>query len=168
MKITVSEALDLKKELALKVQQATRDVQQAQTGEITQNGIVTNPITETFESKLAKLCLLMSYSLELNDKIARFNVQHDIDSKVRFKKNCQVIVQQLQAVVQRTQPTQNRQFQVVGTERVEILTVVRPIVDVEYLKRTIRANQKTITKTQAEIMQLNTREIELSFDETAI
>jgi hypothetical protein len=168
MKVTVSEALDLKKELAAKVMQATRDVQQAQTNEITQNGIVTNPIVETFEQKLAKLGLLMSYSLELNDKIARFNVQNDVDSKVRFKKNCQVIVHQLQAVIQRTQPSQNRQFQVVGTERIEILTVVRPIIDIDNLKQTIRRTQKFITKTQVEIMQLNTQEIELSFDETAI
>jgi DNA-binding PucR family transcriptional regulator len=166
MKITVQEAMDLKKEVLLKVNQAQRELSLAQTTVNIQDGVEMNTPTKTFGDHFKNLVKLLDISREINDVLARFNTQHGVDSLVRQKKNWTVIKDQLQAAINRTKPSVINQFITVGNERVAVQTIVKEIVDVKELETRLREVKKTITKIQTQIFQANTQEIELSFEES--
>ena len=166
-KITVNEAMSLKKELAPIITRyrsgyssASRNIQTIE------NGVDVSPVDKTFSESYSELEILLARSLEINDKLAVFNAQNGVDSLVRRKKNLEVLNILLDNVIKSTKPGITKSFMPVGNERVEVIKETIALVPVVELEIMRKKNRKEIAKIQAEIFKLNAQEIELSFDDS--
>lgn len=157
--------MEIRKELQVKIGQQQRIVMSTPTTVQTQDGVVTNKPSYGFTEQLEKLQKLLGFSLEVNNVLARFNTEHGVDSLVRQKKNLEVLVNQLQAAIQRTIESSGVQHIVVGNDRVTVSVATESVVDLSYLQSQLRLYKKEINKIQAQVLAANTIEVEVSFTE---
>jgi len=165
MKISVMDLMEIRKELQVKISQQQRIVMSVATTVQTQDGVVTNKSSYGFMEQFEKLQKLLGFSLEVNNVLARFNTEHGVDSLVRQKKNLEVLVNQLQAAIQRTVESSGVQHIVVGNDRVTVSVATESVVDLSYLQSQLRLYKKEINKIQAQVLAANTIEVEVSFTE---
>ena len=165
MKISVMDLMEIRKELQTKISQQQRIVMSTPTTRTVQDGVVTSQVSTTFGEQFEKLKRLLNFSRETNDVLARFNTEQGVDSLVRQKKNLEVLILQLQNAIQRTNESSGVQYVVVGSERVEVVTATKAVIDVKAIEKEIRGYKKEISRIQAAILAANTLEVEVSFSE---
>jgi hypothetical protein len=163
MKITITEALQLKNELKQKVAQATYEMNNCLYVRTEQNGVDITSTTPTFEENFTKLKKVLDNSQELNDAISQFNMESKVSNYVREQKNLLVLIAQVQNAIKKSVQTSVTQMQVVGAERVAVTTVLTPIINASELTKSLNFLKTRNRELFALIQKANTQEIELSF-----
>lgn len=165
MQLTVQELMSLKEEIAQNIRKAERDCQGAATTITYQDGVPVNVPSVTFTQALTKLEKQLRISLEINDVLAKFNVEQEVASLVRKKKNLELLVRVIKEALGKAVEEDKNSYVTVGDTRVLVNTIVKPIIDVAEYKKTIREYLNDIAKIQAMIFKKNTLILEVSFEE---
>lgn len=165
MKITVSEALRLKNEIAQVVNHYNSTIRYATLGYTTENN------EKTFENDdkkysvvLKNLIKTFEYSEEINNVIARFNSDNKVDSKVRALNNAKVLTEIYKNALPKTKPTKSTRFETVGNGRQKIEIAYVPEITSSEIKASIKTEKQKIRTLQSEIEVLNQKEVSLSFE----
>ena len=165
MNLTVQELMSLKEEVAQNIRKCERDCQGAATTITYQDGVAVNAPTVGFNVALTKLEKQLRISLEINDVLAKFNVEQEIASLVRKKKNLELLVRVMKEAVGKAVAEDKNSYVTVGDTRVLVNTVITPIIDVAEYKKTIRQYLNDIASIQAIIFKANTKILEVTFEE---
>ena len=166
MKITISEALRFKNEISNTVNKLNSETYRAPLG-ITKESdvVVSNEADSTkFIEGISRLEKALSFSEEINSKIASFNRENKIDDKVRSMHNNKLLMAVYENALPRTKATKTNKFENLGNG-------VRQTISVEYIPTVTSvdvkskiSHYKTKYRTiQNEIEILNQNSLELSF-----
>jgi len=166
MKITVSEALRLKNEISNTVSKLNSETYRAPLGITKEAEVVVSNASDAvkFTEGVSRLEKALSYSEEINSKIALFNREHKIDDKVRSMHNNKLLMSVYENALPRTKATKTNKFENLGNG-------VRQTISVEYIptitsvdvKSKISHYKTKYRTTQNEIEILNQGTLELSF-----
>jgi hypothetical protein len=166
MKITVSEALRLKNDVSRKIQMLQSETHRAPLGITKENG---TPINDTedakrFQSAIERLEKGLSYSHELNGKIAEFNRSKGIDSKVRDMQNNKMLLSIYENALPKTKAAKTNRFENLGNGKRETISVeYQPTMTATDVKSKISHYKTKYRSTQNEIEILNQEKIDISF-----
>jgi len=166
MKITVSEALRLKNELAKTVQAIHSETYRAPLGITKEDGqsLTDEKDGQKFNEAVDRLSKALSFSEEINSKIAQFNKENKIDDKVRSMQNDKLLLGVFEGSLVRTKAAKSTKFENLGNgTRKAIVVEYVPTVTSSEVKSKI-AHYKTKYRTlQNEIEKLNQGFVELTF-----
>jgi len=169
MKITVTEALRLKNEIAGTVNSLNYAANTAQCGIVKEDDTVTSEEQEDFTTIFNRLNKALGYSAEINNTLSHFNRETGIDGKVREMHNEKMKLQILTHILPKTKPSTTNRFENLGNgQRKGIKVTYTPTiksVDVKQMMAQAKTNMRTL---QTEIEKLNQKEIELSFEHSDI
>ena len=166
MKVSINEALRLKKELAAIINKTYKFTEtSAAAGETFQDDVIVSdqkiiPVDEA----LSILEQLLNISLELNEKIDKFNRTNDIPSKVREKKNTELKLNLTMLLMRKSKPTLTKSYEIVHDKKVVVTNEFKPFIRRKEFRQIIKEHKATIRKLQRVIDSANTDKISLSFD----
>lgn len=166
MKVTVTEALRIKKEIASKVSETQSAASLIKWATSEENGKPTGMIEGaiTFEEFTAAINKLFAMSETINSVLAKFNVESGISDAVRKKANFEYLIQVYRMALSNSEPKNNVAYQVVGNNRVAVNVVWKPILNKSKLKESINEIKKLIRELQTFIDTKNAEMIELPFE----
>src|ERR1035437_1903342 len=146
MKITVSEALRLKNEISNTVNKLNSEVHRAPLGITKEADVVVSNETDAskFTEGVSRLEKSLSFSEEINSKIALFNRENKIDDKVRSMHNNKLLMSVYENDLPRTKATKTNKFENLGNG-------VRQTITVEYIPTV------TSTEVKSKISQYKTK-----------
>ena len=169
MKITVTEALRLKNEIAGIVNTLNYASNTAQFGEIKEEGEVISEQKDSFTDVFGRFNKALGYSEEINNKLATFNRETGIDAKVRSMHNEKLRFQILSSALPKTKPTNTTRFENLGGgQRKAVKVSYTPTINSTEVKKMMAEAKKNMRAVQTEIEKLNQKEIELSFEHSDI
>lgn len=166
MKITVSEALRLKNDVSKRIQALQSETHRAPLGITKENGTTINDAEDAkrFQNAIERLEKGLTYSHELNGKIAEFNRSKGIDSKVREMQNNKMLLNIYENALGRTKAQKTNRFENLGNGKRETIEVVyEPTITATDVKSKISHYKTKYRTTQNEIEVLNQEKIEISF-----
>jgi len=167
MKITVVDALRLKKEISEKVRRIQEYINygsESLYGIHYQDGEEMTDNVLKFDKLLDLLETAFSYSEEINNKISDFNFNNTITHKVRRIQNFKYGISVLEKSLNFLNNKVSKSFQVIGNERKLVVSTFKPCMDKKTVKGLIKSLKTDIRELQKEIDKLNNEEIEVSFD----
>lgn len=163
MKITVTEALRLKNQIATVVGQVMH--------ENTSYGLTTvdSVVTETGEqltimAHLDRLNKVFAISQAVNSALAAFNVTSKISDNVRRKSNIAFLVQVLENTMRMSDEKSSQHHENVGDTRVVVKTAFKPYLTKTAIKDQIKVLKAEERQLMADIDKANTTLIELPFE----
>jgi hypothetical protein len=169
MKITVTEALRLKNEIAETVNKLNYATNTAQLGVIKEDGEVISEPKDTFNSVFERLKKALGFSAEINNVLANFNKETGIDGKVRAMHNEKMLFNILTSALPKTKPTTHSKFENLGNgQRKSVKVDYVPNVNSKEIKDGMAEAKNKMRSLQVEVEKLNQREIELSFEHSDI
>ena len=166
MKITVSEALRLKNELSNTIRTLQSETFRSPLGLTKEDDVVTSDESDAtkFNNVVERLQKALSYSEEINSKIASFNKENQIDDKVRAMQNNKLMLQVFENALLKTKATKTTKFENLGNgTRKSIKVEYTPTITSTEVKSKISNFKGKYRTIQNEIEVLNQGIIELSF-----
>lgn len=166
MKITVSEALRLKNDLSRTIKSIQSETYRAPLGLTKEDDQIISDENDNkkFEEAIVRLEKALSFSEEINSKIAAFNKENKIDDKVRSMQNNKLMLTIFENALARTKPTKTTKFENLGNgTRKSIKVEYVPSVSSSSVKSKISHFKTKYRTTQNEIEVLNQKNIELTF-----
>ena len=169
MKITVTEALRLKNEIAGIVNTLNYASNTAQFGAVKEDEIVVSEDKDSFTQVFGRFNKALAYSAEINNTLANFNRETSIDAKVREMHNEKLRFQILSSALPKTKPSSTTRFENLGNgQRKAIKVTYTPTINSNEVKKLMGDAKKNMRSLQTEIEKLNQKEINLSFEHTDI
>lgn len=165
MKVTVTEAMRIKNEVSMAIGNLQRYVGAINYGTMVDGGkevVNTNASIVDYMKELQRKLII---SLEVNDKLSRFNVESGISSLVRQKANNELLIKTYEQVLSmlNRQPV-SRRYEVVGNNRIEIETLFTPFVSKKEVKECMKALRSDIREIQKSIEIRNAEFVDLNFE----
>jgi len=171
MKITVSEALRLKNELAQTIKTLQYEALRSPLGLTKEDSQIINDEADSkkFSESVERLTKALSFSEEINSKIASFNKENSIDNKVRSMQNDKLLLSVYETALPRTKATKTTKFENLGNgNRKAIVVEYTPAITSTEVKSNIAKFKTKYRTTQNEIEKLNQGSIELTFSHADI
>ena len=164
MEITITEGLRLKNELSSTIKNLTYKTYSASFGVTLEDNEITSKDVELFNDVEETLIKALSYSEELNNKLAAFNKETLVDALVRKMQNSKLLLNIYTSSLPKTKPTKQKKFENLGTVRKSVEIEFKPTVTSTVIKEKI-SEQKNITRElQSEIEKLNQKQISVDFE----
>lgn len=167
MKVTITEALRIQKEISTIISRLTYQQRQVSYGILKQDGaIISDTCLQKFPDFVSDLKKVFHISETINSVIAQANHTFDICSKVRQRENLKSLIVFYETAIQslpaptstKVVPTGN------GNQTVRIVTEFEPHMSKAEIKAQIKETKTRIRAIQSEIDSLNAQIIELPFE----
>lgn len=169
MKITVTEALRLKNEIASIVNTLNYASNTAQFGVVKEDETVVSEEKDSFTQVFGRFNKALDFSAEINNALANFNRETGIDAKVRAMHNEKIKHQILSSALPKTKPTNTTRFENLGNgQRKAIKVTYTPTINSNEVKKLMAQSKTNMRALQTEIEKLNQKEINLSFEHSDI
>lgn len=166
MKIHITEALRLKNEISALVRtleyQAKSLIVMGKTYE--DNILASEGEGLDFAMTIQKLESALSYSEELNNKLADFNRINHIDEMVRKMNNLKLLKSTYESLLPKSKPTKTTTWVAVGDTRKQVVREYRPLHQGSDLKEKISEYKQQIRELQSKVEKINLKFIELNFE----
>ena len=165
MEISLTEALRLKNEISSSVKTLQHGVNyNVSYGTTTEDEENITEDKETFSAIEENLIKALSYSEEINQKIASFNRESNVDSIVRKLQNHKLLLQVYNSVLPRCKPSKSTRFENLGNgTRKAIKISFEPHMSSKEVKDKISSTKESIRTLQSKIETANNSKIDLSF-----
>lgn len=166
IKVSVTEALRIQKEIATTVQAVMRKSTYGLSYGINkEDGVCTDGGNlEIFPEFINSLTHIFSISQTINRILAEFSVKHNISDKVRERENLKFLQGVYENALTAYPPETMTRFEIVGNERKKVTSTFEPFISKKDLKEKVKEIKMKIRNIQAEIDVLNSQIIELPFD----
>lgn len=169
MEITVSEALRLKNEIGQCVNTLNHGANYSSLGITKENGEeVSSGKENKFLDVLGKLKTALSYSEEINNKVASFNKDNGVDSKVRSMHNSKLLTNVFTNALPKSKSSKSARFETVGNDRKKVTIEFFPDVTGTEIKKMISEEKEKVRVLQTEIEKLNQQKLTLSFEHSDV
>lgn len=166
MKTTVTEALRIQNEISEMIRTAMGKERYLQYGVTYQDDTVIEErgSRETLPEYLEKIQKFFGLSQQIHSILAKFAVDSGVSDKVRERENLKSVQRTLESALI-AMPTETlTQFEVVGNQRVKVVTEFKPFVTKKDLKNRLKKIKTQIRELQVQIDALNAQLIELPFE----
>jgi len=169
MKITVTEALRLKNEIAGIVNTLNYASNTAQCGTMQEDGETISEDKDKFSQVFGRFEKALGFSEEINNTLSTFNRETSIDAKVRAMHNEKLKLQILSSALPKTKPSSTTRFENLGSgTRKSVKVTYTPTIHSNEVKKMMADSKKKMRAYQTEIEKLNQKEITLSFEHSDI
>lgn len=163
MKITVTEAMRLKNEIAGLVQEIVCG--SFSCGKTLVDGVPEEESqAEDVRMYMYRVERVLEISQHINSILARFNVESGVADAVRCKHNIELQTNRWSLALSQAEPRKSKMHQVVGDKRVVVETVFEPSItktDIKDAMRALKARERAI---QGQIDRANLQMVELPFE----
>lgn len=168
MQVTVTEAMRIKNEISStvsKVQAMQHQIQFVRVKEDVKSAENTENISGTISWPvfISKITSLFTMSEKINSILANYSIDSSISDKVREKANLQYLVDLFEVAIKNSESKTTTTSQVVGNNRVKIVTVYEPLLNKTELKDKIKVMKREVREIQSFIDSANSKMIELPF-----
>lgn len=165
MKVTMTEALRIHKEIAASVQQQMMKGGHVRHGICKEDGMEVNVCDwPTFPEYMEELKKIMTISEQINSIIANNNIMFGIPDKVRTRENLKVLLRSYESALM-SHPTKSAtKFEVLGTVKNKVNVTFEPFMTKADMKVEVKKIKAGIRSLQSEIDVANTQIVELPFE----
>jgi len=163
-KITVTEALRLKNEIANAIKTLQYAINNASFGEMTEDGEIVSQDREKFNDIEETLLKGLAISEEINNTLSAFNKVTAIDSIVRKLQNEKLMLSVYTNNLGKTKPSKTNRFENLNSIRKSISIEYKPYNSSTEFKDKISSCKDKIRLYQSQIERLNQEDIEVSFN----
>ncbi len=166
MKVTVTEAMRLKKEISHTINDLQMQSRYSIYGVTKEDGVEKQPATSqvAFPDYLKTMEKAFSISEQLNSKLAELSVKTGISDMVRRKANLTVLKSALETAANQGVATSSTRHEIVGNSRTPIVTTFEPFMTKKDIKTRIKTIKAEIRAIQGVIDGNNAQQIELPFE----
>lgn len=165
MKVTITEALRIHKEVAAIVTNLMRKSGQVRYGTTKEDGVeISANENQTFPEYVQELKRIFLISEALNSTLAEVNVRLKISDKVRTRENFKALLRTYENALLYQSPKNSTRFEIVGDKKNKVNVTFEAFMSKANIKKEIKSVKAQIRDLQSDIDGANSMMIDLPFE----